>query len=269
MQTASMSWSSSSAFQWGYGFGMLNCVATRWLDARLVFATATSWHSGMRRNAGIITSRTFSPAPMIPRRIARWRRTLRAGRARARRRLDAGGAGAERRRHRQHAESEKLATPHRGGVRAIRAVCHAVPPGGAIDALSSTDATAEPDVGRRFSSPRTDGRRPSASRQRAEQREHVPDDGVPHRPVAAVRGHVVPGRRLARPGGEGRQRDANRDDVRGFGDVDRGKGGGKPEAESARRPPSARPPRASTGRSPGPRRGTRPTPADRARRRAC
>ena len=119
MQTASMSGSSSSAFQCGYGFGMSNCVATRWLDARLVFATATSWHSGMRRNAGIITSRTFSPAPMIPMRTTPRGAFCVRGRARALRRLSAGDTGAERRRHRQHAQSEKLATPHSGGVPAI------------------------------------------------------------------------------------------------------------------------------------------------------
>ena len=40
--------------------------------------------------------------------------------------LNAGSTGAKRRRHGQHAQSEKLATPDGGGVRAISVVYHAV-----------------------------------------------------------------------------------------------------------------------------------------------
>ena len=156
MQTASMSLSSSSAFQCGIrlrdvelrGDALARGEARVRHRHQLAFGDAAK-----RRDHHVAHVLAGADDPEANR---RGRGTLRAGRAGARCRLDASGAGAERRRHRQHAEFEKLATPHRAGVRAICSVCHAVPPGGAIDALSSTDATAEPDVGRRFSSRRAE-----------------------------------------------------------------------------------------------------------------
>ena len=67
--TASTPSSSINSTQSPYGLGISNSSATRWLDSRLRFATATISHPAIRRRAGSITLRTFAPAPMIPTRI--------------------------------------------------------------------------------------------------------------------------------------------------------------------------------------------------------